>query len=511
MEENVTAEESPIDTPKSTKNNKDFKCDQCPYATSRRIHLKSHTKVVHDKIKDQICTQCGYATACRARLNRHIKEVHNDITRGLVQCNKCDYSSNGRNVAKHKKIAHRKVIVYDKNFKCDRCDYVTSRQIHLDHHVKGVHDKIKDHKCDACDFATAVGPRLRRHVLEVHEKVRGDIIKCDQCDYKSVKRNLWQHRRTCHGSKNHRCRLCSYAARTSTYLAGHVRRVHAQAGGGNFKCGECDLVFGQKCSLSRHSKGAHGKVGVKKDVKVEVKNDFKCKQCDFTDTLEIALKKHMKESHKQKCEKCNYAASVKKELVRHVRRVHELRKNHKCGKCDFASFDKRSLRKHVSKSHVDKLQCQRCTYSSQEREDLQNHVMLAHGDSIVDELQEELDGDVPNQMNEAAVVPTPEEVWVKPVVPTTEEVWVKLEPKEEEELLQDKELGATEDPLIILPSDTDDRKPETEKAKDNVSTDAKNETTIKVKGGVRLRDIARKPFGRNIRFNNTPLTDHVLY
>ena len=54
-------------------------------------------------------------------------------------------------------------------------------------------------------------------------------------------------------------------------------------------------------------------------------------------------------------------------------------------------------------------------------------------------------------------------------------------------------------------------KMEREGWKGNEGKEVMNETTIKVKGGVRLRDIARKPFGRNIRFNITPLTDNVLY
>ena len=114
--------------------------------------------------------------------------------------------------------AYHKKFEYAKNFKCDRCDYATSRQIHLDHHIKGVHDKIKDLKCDQCEFATAVEPRLRRHIMEVHDKQLGDIIQCDQCDYRSIKRNLFQHKRSSHGEKNHKCKLCNYACRTASYL-----------------------------------------------------------------------------------------------------------------------------------------------------------------------------------------------------------------------------------------------------------------------------------------------------
>ena len=36
---------------------------------------------------------------------------------------------------------------------CDKCDYVASNPFTLPHHIKAVHEKVKQFFCDLCDYA----------------------------------------------------------------------------------------------------------------------------------------------------------------------------------------------------------------------------------------------------------------------------------------------------------------------------------------------------------------------
>ena len=281
-------------------NTRDHKCTQCDYATARKDSLYRHIQEVHDKVKrgqvkcdqcdyigtevskhklsvhpkrvvlgkDHKCDRCGHTFAHVSSLQRHIREIHEQIRRGQMKCDHCDYVSEGVNVLKHMKSAHRRKFEYDKNFKCDRCDYASTRQIHLNLHIKGVHDKIKDQKCDKCQYATAVKSRLRRHIREVHDKVLGDIVQCDQCDYKSIKSNLSFHKKSAHGAKDYKCKSCSYATRTANYLRSHVKQVHEKVR--NHKCVQCGYAAFLKTTLQEHIRVVHE--GIK---------DFKCEKCEF--------------------------------------------------------------------------------------------------------------------------------------------------------------------------------------------------------------------------------------
>ena len=40
----------------------------------------------------------------------------------------------------------------EKIFKCDMCEYATSRACSLKRHVMTVHKKVKNFKCDLCDY-----------------------------------------------------------------------------------------------------------------------------------------------------------------------------------------------------------------------------------------------------------------------------------------------------------------------------------------------------------------------
>jgi len=66
-------------------------------------------------------------------------------------------------------------VISNMNFKsdgkhiyCNECSYKTTKKAHMNHHVKGVHLKIKDFKCYVCTFATGSKSNLQTHLKGQH-------------------------------------------------------------------------------------------------------------------------------------------------------------------------------------------------------------------------------------------------------------------------------------------------------------------------------------------------------
>ena len=91
----------------------------------------------------------------------------------------------------HVKCIHDKI----KDFKCVICSYSTSKNSNLKAHEAAVPEKKKDYKCDKCEYATFCSNVLKRHMRRKHEQLE-QSIKCDKCDYKTTaKNNLKRHMR----------------------------------------------------------------------------------------------------------------------------------------------------------------------------------------------------------------------------------------------------------------------------------------------------------------------------
>ena len=116
-------------------------------------------------------------------------------------------------------------------FSCDLCDYKSSRQNHLNFHLRVTHQKSEKqykYKCDHCVYSTKRSMHLSLHVENVHQNTKKFKCKEEGCPFTANQNhNLKQHVRTVHLQiKNFECELCGYRAARKRQVLNHKEKTH---------------------------------------------------------------------------------------------------------------------------------------------------------------------------------------------------------------------------------------------------------------------------------------------
>ena len=64
-----------------------YSCDKCNYQATRKSHLNTHKKSVHDGVKYS-CDKCNYQATQQSNLKIHKESVHDGVK---YSCDKCNY------------------------------------------------------------------------------------------------------------------------------------------------------------------------------------------------------------------------------------------------------------------------------------------------------------------------------------------------------------------------------------------------------------------------------------
>uniref|UniRef100_A0A1B0D3D5 C2H2-type domain-containing protein n=1 Tax=Phlebotomus papatasi TaxID=29031 RepID=A0A1B0D3D5_PHLPP len=132
------------------------------------------------------------------------------------------------------------------------------------------------------------------------------------------------------------CEHCPYKARKQQSLKEHLKVVHQ--GVKDFHCPQCSRSFTRadhlKLHILRHE-------GIKK---------FKCAVCGLKKVSIGELNTHMNTHTKEKmwsCEYCSYKSPIPRNVSRHVKVVHDGKKDFHCPHCERSFGKAESLRNHV--------------------------------------------------------------------------------------------------------------------------------------------------------------------
>jgi len=199
---------------------------------------------------------------------------------------------------------------------CDKCGLVLKSLNNLRHHIKAIHDNLREFKCDhpGCDREFVGSSALKKHkkarhqggfmcdhcaksfgqALDLREHIqmihKGQPLnlKCKHCDktFHSRKARL-RHVNLDHFPDRYKCNICQKSSATATNLKNHM----ATHGAPQFECPECGKGLTSKNSLTEHMRKHTGEKPVR------------CPYCTWRGSTSSELNKHKNSMHKIEREK----------------------------------------------------------------------------------------------------------------------------------------------------------------------------------------------------------------
>ena len=383
-----------------------FQCDFCDFKTISAAYLRTHRRYNHinvgqihrckicfqtfslpwglskhidelHTIKNQVfkCKTCDHVTTTPRNLKRH--EFGHSIPEGTQTCKHCNKEISLKNWQRHFNKYHRfrdpKLFV----FNCDKCDYKTYAQRHLNSH------KVKNHsdftmKCQFCSFITPFEVKLQSHNINMHPN-----LVCKFCKFETnFKDKMKQH------DMNHpiNCNGCNFHSDSEVTMNIHKIIKHQQL----IRCTKCDQYFQVSETYECHIKEKH-KIYIHKCDLCEFKSITQkllrvhlvdvCNRdtqnltimqfgCDFCSSVSFNTKydlaRHYKRFHKnhcfkvsefskiiRHCKKCEFSTETIKALDLHYIDIHKFRQS-KCNSCDFRTFHPTNLQRHYARTKCTK-------------------------------------------------------------------------------------------------------------------------------------------------------------
>ena len=138
---------------------KQFACQYCVYATTKKDHLEKHVRSQHEKVKE-ICEVCGKGFSEKSYLNKHIRIFHSEIEKndkesvGTENVNKRKATDTLENKPKKSKGVS--------SLRCSTCTAEFKELKNLNKHIKNLHS-TKSIKCDNCSYTTNDSYNFQRH------------------------------------------------------------------------------------------------------------------------------------------------------------------------------------------------------------------------------------------------------------------------------------------------------------------------------------------------------------
>ena len=240
-----------------------------------------------------------------------------------------------------------------RNWPCDKCDYVSPSPTSLRAHKNSIHDKIV-HQCPACDFSTKRPSGLNKHIRDNH--MGAPVLQCELCSFQSVDdKKLKKHVDAEHLKIREECPECGYQARDKYVLTRHMK-THSMNIKKSNQCTYCDFSTPSNQYFDIHVNTAHLKIF-----------KMKCSICDYKTNQATHFKEHMTSRHGvggYKCSECDYKNAHQSNLDDHIKQVHMKVKDLICMHCETYFGTKAALKSHVLIKHSSKrqLKCNQCEY-----------------------------------------------------------------------------------------------------------------------------------------------------
>ena len=192
-------------------------------------------------------------------------------------------------------------------FKCNFCDYETSKNCILKKHIESVHEGNKPFKCKLCEYESALKGNLKTHIRSVHERIKP--FKCNDCDYQAAQK---------------------------VTLKNHIKSVHITNIGVNFKENpqisnemlvheekkqyKCNICKSKRCFSTEQDLNQHMNQHSKKKLLIVTK-DKSTLSSRFV--FQTGVKTIHEDNHPFQCSICNKGFPRVSDIKRHVQVIHD--------------------------------------------------------------------------------------------------------------------------------------------------------------------------------------------
>lgn len=309
-----------------------------------------HSTIEPDVVYE--CIVCADEFETQDQLDVHFETMHDegDVENEQV-CTTCDPPrtlKNSRALYRHTREVHSGLV-----FMCPECDRQFTFKRSLERHIRGVHQDIRDFSCgiEGCAEKFRCSYDLKQHQINTHDMGDKADRTCTICQsvFKKV-RYLETHMLAKHTTVSFQCGLCDRSFSFERSLRRHIRGVHEDIK--DHDCLACPMKFRTAHDLKQHMINEHN---------VGDKSDRTCTVCQPNKVFkkEKYLQMHMSSIHNDaplfECPICNRGFSFQRSMERHVRGVHENRRDFKCEAegCNKCFRSRYELNEHVNNIHTD--------------------------------------------------------------------------------------------------------------------------------------------------------------
>ena len=349
--------------------------------------LEAHTSTEYVSLeKPIVCKYCAKTFTSKKEYYKHRKYT----TLNYHVCLKCNTAFPFRAyLLVHMKYHNEKVP--RSSYKCDQCDFKSSRLTDLKKHMI-IHTHEHCFQCCQC-FKTFVTQTLLLKHLASH-RPKG-LIKCSCCNQFFPSRAALADHRMAHVKPS--CGLCgkvfpNKASRLIHYKTDHMETI--------LRCPECGRMYSHQDELARHQLmhkqrrrqqcptcgamvlklAAHLRAHKSVD-EIPDSELFMCDQCPSKFKTSSQLRNHMRthSEEKYKCHLCPKSCATSSGLARHLNNVHSDLMPHQCEICGKQCKQKSNLRVHMRiHSNTKMFPCSFCDQAFNYKASLQGHLRSKH-------------------------------------------------------------------------------------------------------------------------------------
>ncbi|ODM97708.1 putative zinc finger protein, partial [Orchesella cincta] len=333
------------------------KCDACPATFVSTEYFERHREL-HAIGAGESCSECGWLLSSKVQLAAHKRSLHSK--------DKAPWKTDKEEIP----------------YYCDHCICIFVSRTKLIRHFHNAHHGLSLNECSTCALKLESKQLLEIHCQLEHAQeliTSNRIVEslypnnpsekqilCSHCkETFSSKFKMDYHIAKCHKETLLWCTKCSYKAKKFCNLQTHLYKHTKET---PFVCEICSRQFPRRGALQYHMRQDHfNELGVE---------PIKCKDCSLLFGTEVFLNKHIKAVHEKKkeqfCEYCGKEFLLTIDLKRHIllhtvpRELQYKKGPFTCEFCEAQFNVRQGLYYHLKKLHSDKfvLRCERCGKAS---------------------------------------------------------------------------------------------------------------------------------------------------